>query len=70
MEGKSVCTKTQIFSCLVWSLGIIGLIVAGYLTGYSVLVTINGYALIIIACAIFSVVLFATFLIGIYRGLK
>ena len=69
-EGKSVCTKTQILSCLALSLGIIGLIVAGYLTGDSVLITINGYVLIIIACAIFSVVLFATFLIGIYRGLK
>ena len=77
MEGKSVCTKTQIFSCLALSLGIIGLIVAGYLTGDSVLITINGYAiiinaypLIIIACAIFSVVFFASFLYGIYRSLK
>ena len=70
MEGKSVCTKTQIFSCLALSLGTIGLIVAGYLTGDSVLITINGYALIIIACAIFSVVFFASFLLGIYRGLK
>ena len=70
MEGKSVCTKTQIFSCLALSLGIIGLIVAGYLIGDSVLITINGYALIIIACAIFSVVFFASFLLGIYRGLK
>ena len=32
MEGKSVCSKTQIFSYLALSLGIIGLIVAGYLT--------------------------------------
>ena len=70
MEEKSVCTKTQIFSCLAFSLGIIGLIVAGYLTGDSVLITINGYVLIIIACAIFSVVFFASFLLGIYRGLK
>ena len=70
MEGKSVCTKTQIFSCLALSLGIIGLIVAGYLTGDSVLIIINGYALIMIACAIFSVVFFASFLYGIYRSLK
>ena len=66
MEGKSVCSKTQIFSYLALSLGIIGLIVAGYLTRAST----DTHALIIIACAIFSVVLFATFLIGIYRGLK
>ena len=66
MEGKSVYTKTQIFFCLALSLGIIGLIVAGYLKGYSVLIIINGYALTIIACAIF----FASFLLGIYRGLQ
>ena len=66
MEGKSFCSKTQIFSYLALSLGIIGLIVAGYLTRAST----DTHALILIACAIFSVVFFASFLLGIYRGLK